>query len=317
MPEAYTGTGQLNDIVQSAYDRLAYYSFRPENHFDAIATVKPTKQSMPGSAVIFTKIADLSVASTALSESVDVDAVALSDSQVTVTLVEQGNAVLTTAKLRGTSFIEVDPIVANVLGYNAGVSIDTIARDTVQAGSNVRYSGSATSRATVVPTDKLTANNVRRVLADLRAANVPTISNGFYVSHIHPDVSYDLRSETGAAAWRDPHTYSAPGEIWNGEIGAFEGFKFIEHSRAPKFADAGSSTTLTDVYGTLFFGAQSIAKAHSSQDGNGAHPRVIAGPVTDKLRRFVPMGWYHLVGYGRFREESLRRVESASTIGSN
>ena len=310
---AYTQMSSLS-IDQAAYDRLAYFAYRPENYYDAVCTVRATKQAMPGSSVIFTKISDLAVATTALTETTDVTAVAMADSQVTVTLLEYGNAVITTAKLRGTSFIEVDPLVANVVGYNAGVSIDTIARTVVEAGSNVRFV--AASRIATVAADKLTANHVRRALADLRGANVPTISNGKYVAHIHPDVSYDLRAETGAAAWRDPHTYSDPSNIWVGEIGAFEGFKFIEHPRAPLFPDAGATSSV-DVYGTLFLGAQGIAKAHSTQDGNGSNPRIIPGPVTDTLRRFVPMGWYHLVGYGRFREESIRRVESSSTIGAN
>jgi N4-gp56 family major capsid protein len=113
------------------------------------------------------------------------------------------------------------------------------------------------------------------------------------------------------------HTYSQPENIWNGEVGTFENFRFIETPRAPVFADAGSSTTLTDVYGTLFLGRQALAKAYSNTDGNGPQPRVVPGPVVDHLRRFVPMGWYHFVGYARFRDASLRRVETASTIGSN
>jgi N4-gp56 family major capsid protein len=113
------------------------------------------------------------------------------------------------------------------------------------------------------------------------------------------------------------HTYSQPGEIWTGEIGSFEGIRFIETPRAKVFADAGSSTTLTDVYATLVLGRQGLAKAFSVSDGNGAFPKVIPGPVTDKLRRFVPMSWYWLGTYGRFREAAIRRIESASTIGVN
>jgi N4-gp56 family major capsid protein len=315
MADAYTTTASVG-FDQSAYDRLAYFALRPEMYFDRVADVQPTRQSMPGAAVIFTLITELSVASTALNESVDVDAVALADANVTVTLVEYGNAVITTAKLRGTSYIEVDPVVANVIGFNAGISIDTVARDVLKAGSNVTYAFGGSARNRVIPTDTLRAVDVRRTLAQLRGANVATIG-GLYVAYIHPDVSYDLRGETGAAAWRDPHTYSQPAEIWNGEIGSFEGFRFIETPRAPVFADAGSSTTLTDVYGTLFLGRQALAKAYSTTDGNGAMPRVIPGPVVDHLRRFVPMGWYHFVGYSRFREAALRRVESASTIGTN
>jgi hypothetical protein len=39
--------------------------------------------------------------------------------------------------------------------------------------------------------------------------------------------------------------------------------------------------------------------------------------VVDSLMRFNPIGWYWLGGYGRFREASLRRVESSSSIGAN
>lgn len=315
MADAYTTTASVG-LDQSAYDRLAYFALRPEMYFDVVADVKPTRQAMPGAAVIFTLITEMAVASTALNESVDVDSVALANTNVTLTLVEYGNAVITTAKLRGTSYIEVDPVVANVIGFNAGISIDTIARDVLKAGTNVSYANSGTARDRVIPTDTLKAADVRRTLAQLRGANVATVG-GLYVAYIHPDVSYDLRGETGAAAWRDPHTYSAPGEIWNGDVGSFEGFRFIETPRAPVFADAGSSTTLTDVYGTLFLGRQALAKAFSTTDGNGAMPRVIPGPVVDHLRRFVPVGWYWLGTYGIFRQASLRRVESASTIGTN
>lgn len=310
-----TTTGSV-DYDQAAYDRMAYFSLRPELYFDPVADVQPTRQSMPGTSVTFTIQADLAVASTAINESVDVDAVALSTSQKVVTLLEYGNSVQTSAKLRGTSFIELDPVVANVVGFNAGVSIDTVVRDVLKAGSNVSYSGQAVSRDTVIPTDLLTGANVRRVVAQLRSANVATIG-GLYVGFIHPDVSYDFRGSTGDANWRAPHVYSQPGEIWNGEIGAFEGVRFIETPRAPIFTDAGSSTTLTDVYGTLILGRQALAKAFSVTDGNGPFSKVVAGPVTDKLRRFVPMGWYWLGGYSRFREEALRRIDSASSIGAN
>jgi N4-gp56 family major capsid protein len=304
------------DYDQSAYEKLAYFALRPQLYFDSCADVKPTNQSMVGSAVVFTIQNDLAVASTAINESTDVTPVALSDSQVTLTLAEYGNAVQTSALVRGTSFLPLDPVVANAVGFNAGISIDTIARDVLKAGSNVRYAGQATSRASVIPTDTLKAANVRRAFADLQGANVPQFGN-MYAAFIHPDTAYDLRGETGAAAWRDPHTYSQPQQIWNGEMGEFEGFRFVVTSRAPLFADAGSSTTLTDVYASLFLGRQCLAKAWSMTDGNGPDPRVGPGPVTDVLRRFVPVGWYWLGAYGRFREASIRRVESSSSIGSN
>jgi N4-gp56 family major capsid protein len=153
------------------------------------------------------------------------------------------------------------------------------------------------------------------VTAQLRKANAATF-NGLYMGFIHPDVSYDLRKETGAASWRDPHVYQDTAGIYNGEIGAFEGVRFIETPRAKIFADAGASSTV-DVYCTHIMGRQALAKAHSASDGNGSVPRIVRGPVVDTLARLQPIGWYWLGGYGRFREASLRRIESSSSLGAN
>jgi N4-gp56 family major capsid protein len=319
---ALTQTSSLS-TDQVAFDRIAYFALRSELLFDAVADVMPLGQAMPGSAVTFTIFNDLAVADTALTETSDVTAVAMSDSQVTVTLAEYGNAVSTTAKLRGTSFLDVDAAAANIVGYNAGISIDTVIRDVINGGSNVIYGGGGATdpsgRTTVQVEDVIEANDVRKVVAALRGANAVSFG-GMYIGYIHPDVSYDLRRETGVASWRDPHVYSDPANIYMGEIGAFEGVRFIETPRGKIFANAsnGSGSTGTiDVYGTLIMGRQALAKAHSIVDGNGPFPRVVRGPVTDSLMRFQPIGWYWLGGYGLFREASLRRVESSSSIGSN
>lgn len=296
---------------------MAYWSLRPQLMFDQVADVRSTNQSMNGSSVIFSIQTDMAAAVTPLSESVDVNAVALANTQVTVSLVEYGNAVNTTALVRGTSFVVIDNLVANAVGFNAGLSMDTVIQAVLAGGSNVIYASTATVRTALTTAMTLTAARVRQTRAQLVGAFVMPNAGNLYTAFIHPDVAYDLRGETGAAAWRDPHTYSQPDEIWMGEIGAFEGFRFVETPTAPLFADAGSSTTLTDVYGTLFLGRQAFAKAYSHSDGNGPYPQFIIGPVTDKLMRNRPIGWYWLGNYGTFRAASLRRVESASSIGTN
>ena len=319
---AYTQQSSVS-VDQVAFDRIAYFALRSELLFDQAADVQPTAQSMPGSGVTFTIFNDLAAATSTLTETSDVTAVALSDSQVTVTLNEYGNAVITTAKLRGTSFLDVDTAAANIVGYNAGDSIDQVVRDVLAGGTNVVYGGGGastpSSRTTVAAEDIIEANDVRKVTAQLRAANAASF-NGLYMGFIHPDVSYDLRRETGAASWRDPHVYQDTMGIYNGEIGAFEGVRFIETPRAKVFADASDgagSTGTVDVYCTHIMGRQALAKAHSATDGNGATPRIVRGPVTDSLARLQPIGWYWLGGYGRFREASLRRIESSSSIGAN
>jgi len=396
--DSYTTSGSV-DFSKAAYDRMAYFALRPELYFDQAADVQPTAQSMPGSSVAFTIVNDLSIASSALTESNDVAVTSLSDSQVTLTLAEYGNAVLTTAKLRGTAFVDIDPVVANVVGYNAGVSLDTIARAALDSGTNVMYASglgatslnsSVTARSGVAAATTLSSLDIRVARARLRSQNVPTFG-GYYVGYIHPDLVADLQGETisgsNVQGWRAPHVYSQPGEIWTGELGAFEGVRWIETPRAPVFQGAGASATAgtytinsdavsgtftgsapqvgaalttksggvtvtgtvtiasvasntftttgtgsitlagnntvtvaaagVNVYGTVIIGRQALAKAHSYVDGNGAYPHVVPGPITDRLRRFVPMGWYWLGAYGIFRQASVMRIESSSLLGSD
>jgi N4-gp56 family major capsid protein len=287
--------------------------------FDAAADVQPVAQSMPGSSVTFTIFSELADATSTLSETVDLTPTTMADSQVSVTLAEYGNTVNTTAKLRGTSFLDVDAVAANLIGYNAGSSIDTVVANVLKAATNVVYGGGGsttpTSNATVQAEDIIEANDIRIVTAQLRGAKAQSF-NGMYMAFIHPDVSYDLRRETGAASWRDPHVYSNIGPIYNGEIGAFEAVRFIETPRAPIDLTGGSASTV-DLYSTIIMGRQSLAKAHSITDGNGAYPKVVRGPVVDSLMRFNPIGWYWLGGYGIFRQAAIRVINSSSSLGGS
>lgn len=313
---AYTQASSLS-VDQTAFDQIAYFALRSEMLFDAAADVQPVAQSMPGSAVTFTIFSELADATATLTETSDVTAVAMADSQVTVSLAEYGNTINTTAKLRGTSFLDVDAVAANLIGYNAGSSIDTVVANILKAATNVIYGGGGsstpTSNATVQSDDIIEANDVRKATAQLRGSKAQTF-NGMYMGFIHPDVSYDLRRETGAASWRDPHNYVDTANIYNGEIGAFEAVRFIETPRAPLDLTGGSASTV-DLYSTLIMGRQSLAKAHSITDGNGAYPKVVRGPVVDSLMRFNPVGWYWLGGYGIFRQAAIRVLNSASSLG--
>ena len=85
------------------------------------------------------------------------------------------------------------------------------------------------------------------------------------------------------------------------------------------FASAGTVSVTGNsgqynVYGTLILGRQSLAKAHAMADGNGPLPSIVPGPVTDLLRRHVPLGWYWLGGYSIFRQASVYRLESTSSL---
>ena len=235
------------DLSKAAYEQIAYYALRPELYYDALVEVKSTDATNRGVSVTFTIASDLAEATSALTETSDITPVAMADSYVTVTPLEYGNAIQLTAKLGATAFMEVNPIAAQVIGWNAGISTDGIARAAAGSGTQVNYAGSATSRATVAKTSTLAGNDVRRAVATLRKQNVATF-NGMYKGLIHPDVSYDFRGATGGTNWSDPHVYSDPSGIYNGVIGNFQGVQFMETPRAPFFSDGGlNSFTISTI----------------------------------------------------------------------
>ena len=300
-------------LVQKAYDRLVEFALRSQPLLRSVADKRPARQSMPGSSVVFQIYSDLSKATTALSEQVDPDSVAIgSPTAVTVTLNEYGNAVLTTRKLQLMSLAEVDPAIANIVAFNMADSIDEIVQTELRAGTNVIYASNASgTRATattnVTGAHTLKAADIRLAIAKLRAGKAVARKGSLYWCAIHPEVSHDLRAETGSGAWRLPHEYQTNENIWAGEIGTFEGAYFIESPRLYNATDGGSSAR---VFRTILAGQQALAEAVAEE------PHVVIGNVTDKLMRLRPIGWYGVLGFKRYREEALYRIESSSSINA-
>lgn len=311
---AYTTTSSVSSDT-TAFEQLAYFALRSQPMFEMVADVKSTNQSHPGASVQFNIYNDLDQATTALTEDSDVTAVPLGDSTVPVTLAEYGNAVTTTAKLRGTSFLNVDADAANIIGYNMANSIDKVVQGVLVGGSNVRWGGDATATDELAAGDTITASLIRQAVAALRGDSAPTMEGGVYVGFIHPDVSYDLREDTAVTDVIQYQIRQDGSGVRMGSIGTFGGVDFIETPRIDFTADGGASTV--DAYNTVICGKQALAKAYSRGAGFGENPSVVFGPVTDSLRRFQTVGWYHLVGYSRFREASLQRIETSSSIGAN
>ena len=311
-------TSTLDDQVTTAFEQVAFFALRSQPLFEMVADVRSTAQSHNGSGVQFTFIDDISQATSALTENADVTAVAITDDKVTVTLAEYGNAVITSAKVRGTSFLNVDADAANVVGYNMVDSMDKIVSDVANGSvveAQIMYSGGAANRGAITTGDEYTAADGRKAVAQLRTDSAPGWENGNYMAIIHPDVSYDFRDDSAVTDVIQYQLYQDGAPIRAGSIGTFNGIEYIENPRAGLIADGGLNDV--DVYQTLICGRQALAKAFSRAPGFGADPSIVVGPVTDTLRRFNPIGWYHLVGYGIFREKCMIRVESMSSIGDN
>lgn len=314
MPSGQSGTVVGANLVTQAYDRLVEFALRSVPSFRAVADKKVGNQTHAGSSVLFQLYNDLAVATSALTETVDPDAVAIpATTTVAVTLNEYGNSIISTRKLDLFSLADVEPALANIVAYNMNDSLDTIVRGVLATSTQViREIAGAISTAAVTgvsATDTIKAKDIRYTVAKMRAANVVPRRGSLFASYIHPEVSHDLRAETGAGAWRQPHEYVDPSGIYAGEIGTFEGVAFIESPRLPNSqAGAGSGTTQTRVYDTFIMGQQALAEAVAEE------PHTVIGPVTDKLMRLRPIGWYGVLGWNLYRPEAMWRVQTASSV---
>ena len=214
------------------------------------------------------------------------------------------------------SLADVEPALANILAFNMNDSLDDVIKAVLAGGTKViREIAGVISTAAVTgvsASDTIKAKDIRYVVAKMRAANVVPRRGNLFASYIHPEVSHDLRAETGTAAWRQPAEYVNPAGIYAGEIGTFEGVAFVESPRLPNSqAGSGSGTTLTRVYDTFVMGQQALAEAVAEE------PHTVVGPVTDKLMRLRPLGWYAVAGWSLYRPDALYRIQTASSVRPN
>ena len=312
MADAYTGTSAMGNLVQAAYDRYVEFALRSQPQFRALADKRPVQQAMPGSSVVFSLYQDMSQATSTLTETTDPDAVAIGNAtQVTVTLAEYGNTVLNTRKLGEFAFSDVDPAIANIVGYNMLDSIDKLVVTVLDGGTNVLYgtggSSDPTNTGSVAAEDVIAGADIRKAVSKLRAGKAVPKDGGLYAAYMHPLVAHDLRAETGALAFEDIRKYTEPnvGNVLNAVTGVYGGAYVVETPRALSATDGASSET---VYRTSVCGQQALAEA------TAVEPGVVIGPVVDKLMRFRPVGWYSLQGWSIYRQEALYRIESSSSI---
>jgi N4-gp56 family major capsid protein len=256
-------------LVQRAYDRLLEFALRSEPLIRSVADKRPARQAFPGSTVVLQKYVDLDQATSALTETTDPDAVSLSTpTSVTITLNEYGNAVLVTRALELFSLADVDPAIANIIAYNLADSIDSVAMTTLRSGTNNIFAGNATAVANVDAADTIDSADIRRAVAKLRANKAKARRGSMYWTGIHPEVSHDLRAESGNLGWNFVHAQSDPAvnNIWAGEIGEYEGAFFIESPRlfssksgADQTALATTAVTVAGTSGGFTLGVASSA----------------------------------------------------------
>ena len=295
-----------SQFVTKAYDLAIYPELRPQLIFDQFATVRATRLTHRGGSVRFSFVNDIPEQITPLLENIDVDSVSMSSKALTVSMNEFGTAVTTTALIRGTSMVPIDPLVAERVGYNAGRSIDRLAKNALDV-AQITYDDATTGAIQEIGGSATYLNSylLQEGVSKLEEANVRPMMGGAYVLVVSPRQAQHLKAENTNQGWRyvTARNEGAGGNsIYAGEIGTYEGVRIIVNN------NLGASTT------AYLMGAEALAKVHSDAAGFGPNPRVVVSPVVDKLKRFASVGWYHLVGYSVFRNEALIRVKTTGNL---
>ena len=290
-------------FVQRAYDLAVRKPLRDELIFDQFATERSTRLTHNGTPVRFFFTDDLPEQTTPLLENLDVDSISYSGKTLDIGMREYGAAVTRTNLLRGTSMVAVDPDIADKVGYNAGRSVDTLAKNALLA-STVVYAtpagGALTGTIATIPAGAtgdtwLGTTTLQIGLGMLEGENVRPFRGQQYVLLTSPVGAQHLKNERDTGGFRyvvARNNGDAGNDIFRGQVGMIEGVDVVVSNRMPKNK-------------SILIGREALGKAFSTGAGYGQQPSTVVSPVVDKLRRFASVGWLHLVGYSIFRGEAI------------
>lgn len=299
-----TGTTQLDDSLVTAFEQAVWIEVGQTNVTDALIS---KKVEINAKTINMPKYARVAAATTPLTETEDVTSTALSDTKVTFTPAEYGNAFTITSLGSFQTGGLVDLAAASLIAENYAATMDQLAVNALDASTNTYVIG-GTAPGSVAANQVASDVFLNYFYNKLARRNVPSI-NGAYVMMAHDDVIADLRAATAVGSWQDVVKYSAPGEALVNEVGMFKGFKVVRNNRAT-FADQTGGGTV-DLYNSYFMGRNALGKAISKPG-----EIVLTGPF-DKLNRFYNIGWYEVSKIQILDQDALWMGQCASSVGAN
>lgn len=304
-----TTSAGMTAEMKTFYSKYLIENAKPALVYDQFGQ----KHNIPkngGKTIEFRKYSPLPKATTPLIEGVTPAGKALTVSTVTATVKQYGDFVPLTDMLLLTAIDNNLVQALDLLGAQAGATLDTVTREILMGGTSVQYAeGQVTSRATLTAEHKLTVKAVRLAARFLKKQNAPKIDGG-YVAIIHPDIAYDIQDDPD---WKEWNKYTTSDKMFQGEIGKIANVRFVETTEAKIFAKAGASNQ--DVYATLVLGAN--AYGTTNIEGGGLETIVKqlgSGGTEDPLNQRGTAGWKATKTAVRLVEQFMVRVETGSSF---
>lgn len=262
--------------IQTFYNRVLLERALPYLAHNLFGQQRPVPLNS-GDQPKFRRYGSLSQSIAPLSEGVTPASAAWSYTDITGQLKQYGNWLEIADYIQLTSQDRVVTEASEVLGENAGESLDSIYRDILAAGTSVFYGNSVAGRSNVVT--KIQATDFDKILRSMRTDNCkywkenPIIGTdrvgtlpipASYFAIAHPYTCYDLEGVL-TTSYTKVHQYSDPKMALPNEHGAYKSIRFIESTNAKVVADSGgtavtntlkytTANTACDIYCTLIFG---------------------------------------------------------------
>ncbi len=217
-----------------------------------------------GKVVWWVGISKVSPVGASLDEGVDPAATSSAATRISGTLTEYGKLVKNSRLFMDTAIDGVKEQIIKDLAKDAAVlntkNILAKARDGV--GGTVRP-GTVAARNSIAAANTCTLTEIRKAVRLLQLSSVPTFADGFYVGVIHPDVAYDVQTDS---AWQDIVRYrdSVQYDI-KGEVGRIYGVRFMIAPYTSTLVLTNSGSANQDVYCTLVFGPDYLGETELSE----------------------------------------------------
>jgi N4-gp56 family major capsid protein len=272
--------------MQIFYDRKFLERAKSELRHDFGATVKVVPMNS-GKTVYFNRFTPLAVVTTALSEGPYTAAADLTSSVVSATLAEYGQATAVYSLFEMTSLDTNLAEHVDVMGQNAGESIDQLIRAELAASATGQTALGKTDLSNIGVTDTLTGLEIRKAVRTLKVNKAPRFPGGMYRGIIGPQTAMDLM---GNSEWLDAHRYTNADAIMRGVVGKLHGVEFVETT------DPATVASTVTVYYNFIFGANAYAVVGlgGAPSLGGANVAVkTPGPnsTNDPLNMVSTIGW--------------------------
>jgi N4-gp56 family major capsid protein len=252
--------------------------------------------------ISFTKYADLTPTTTALTEGTPPDAVALSSAAITATIDQLGYVIKLTDLAELTPKHPVVQKTLELLGTQAARSRDQKINAVVVAGTGVQYAGGRAARSSLVAGDLLKMSDISTAVATLRNNGATEFADGTFVCVIDPTVEMNLMADS---AFRDAAIRNGLGkrsEVYKGELATFNGVRFVRSNNIPTISSTVTVHT-SYLFGRDGYAVTDLQTLRTFREGPGG--------LTDPLHQQMSLGWK--VGFKSviLNNSFMQRLESA------